>query len=55
MTGSVRELVDYRLKRAKETLDDAQILADKGKWNSAMNRLCYAAYYAVIALLLKSN
>jgi uncharacterized protein (UPF0332 family) len=36
-------------------LDDAQILADRGKWNSAINRLYYAAYYAVIALLLSAD
>lgn len=55
MTGSIRELIEYRLKRAKDTLDDAHILAEKGKWNSTMNRLYYAAYYAVIALLINSN
>jgi len=27
-------------------------LAEKEKWNSTINRLYYAAYYAVIALLL---
>jgi len=55
MTGTIRELIEYRLKRAKDTLDDAHILAEKSKWNSTMNRLYYAAYYAVIALLIKSN
>jgi uncharacterized protein (UPF0332 family) len=52
MSGTKEELIKYRITRAKDTLDDAQILADKGKWNSAINRLYYAAYYAVIALLL---
>jgi uncharacterized protein (UPF0332 family) len=28
-------------------------LADKERWNSAINRLYYSAYYAVIAILLK--
>ena len=55
MIGTIRELIEYRLKRAKDTLDDAHILAEKSKWNSTMNRLYYAAYYAVIALLIKSN
>ncbi|MGC9344217.1 MAG: HEPN domain-containing protein, partial [Bacteroidales bacterium] len=31
------------------------ILAEKGKWNSALNLLYYAAYYAVIALLLSAD
>jgi len=54
MTGSKRDLIEYRIKRAKDTFEDALILAEKNKWNSAINRLYYAAYYAVIALLLKS-
>ena len=53
MKGSKQDLISYRIARAKDTLDDAHILADKEKWNSAINRLYYAAYYAVIALLLK--
>ncbi|HQG78515.1 MAG TPA: HEPN domain-containing protein [Bacteroidales bacterium] len=55
MTGSKRDLIEYRIKRAKDTFEDALILAEKNKWNSAINRLYYAAYYAVIALLLKSD
>ncbi len=55
MTSSREDLVNYRLERAKDTLDDARILADNKKWNSTINRLYYAAYYAVIALLLNSN
>jgi uncharacterized protein (UPF0332 family) len=55
MTGSKRDLINYRLSRAKDTLDDAIILADKEKWNSAINRLYYSAYYAVMALLLNSD
>jgi uncharacterized protein (UPF0332 family) len=43
-------LIEYRLKRAKDTLDDANILAKKNKWNSTINRLYYASYYAVTAL-----
>lgn len=48
-------LIEYRLIRAKDTLDDAHILAEKSKLNSTINRLYYAAYYAVTALLLKSD
>jgi uncharacterized protein (UPF0332 family) len=55
MTGSKSDLVNYRLSRAWDTLDDARILAEKEKWNSAINRLYYAAYYAVIALLLNAD
>jgi|SRR5690554_4518719 uncharacterized protein (UPF0332 family) len=55
MTGSKTDLIRYRLSRSKDTFIDARILADKERWNSAINRLYYAAYYAVIALLLKYN
>ena len=55
MTGTTKDLINYRLERAKETLEDAKLLSEKQRWNSAINRLYYAAYYAVIALLLKEN
>ena len=55
MIGSKEDLVKYRLERAKDTLDDALILSEKNKWNSTINRLYYAAYYAVMALLLQSD
>ncbi|MEI6050669.1 MAG: HEPN domain-containing protein [Bacteroidota bacterium] len=52
MSGTKEDLIRYRITRAKDTLEDAQILADREKWNSTINRLYYAANYAVIALLL---
>jgi len=55
MKGTKSDLIKYRIERAKDTLDDALILAEKGKWNSTINRLYYAAYYAVIALLINSD
>ncbi|HCI55297.1 MAG TPA: hypothetical protein DFI01_05145 [Bacteroidales bacterium] len=55
MTGSKDDLIRYRLSRSKDTFDDAKILADKERWNSAINRLYYFAYYAVIAILLKHD
>lgn len=55
MSGTKEDLIKYRIARAKDTLDDAQLLADNGKWNSAINRLYYAAHYAVIALLLNAD
>lgn len=55
MKGTKEDLIKYRLERAWDTLDDAHILAEKNKWNSAINRLYYSAYYSVIALLLKND
>lgn len=48
-------LVDYRLQRAKETLAEADSLIESAFYNAAVNRLYYACYYAVIALLIKHN
>jgi len=42
----------YRINRAKETLVEATLMADHEKWNAAINRLYYASYYAVLALLI---
>ena len=55
MTGDKDDLVKYRLERAKETFEDAQLLIERKRWNSAINRLYYSAFYAVIALLLYYN
>ncbi len=55
MTGTKDDLIQYRITRAKDTYEDAQILAEREKWNSAINRLYYSAYYAVMALLLDSD
>ena len=51
MTGTKADLVAYRIARAKDTYEDAVILSERERWNSAINRLYYAAYYAVMALL----
>lgn len=55
MKGTKEDLIKYRLSRAKDTFEDAQILAERNKWNSTINRLYYSAYYAVMALLLNSD
>ncbi|TFH44564.1 MAG: HEPN domain-containing protein [ANME-2 cluster archaeon] len=55
MKSDKESYINYRLARAWDTFDDAKILAEKGKWNSTINRLYYAAYYAVMALLLKND
>lgn len=55
MTGTNKDLINYRLERAKETLEDAKLLAEKRWWNSTINRLYYAAYYAISALLLNED
>jgi len=48
-------VVLYRMARARETLEDARILAEKGRWNACVNRLYYACFYAVSALLVRDG
>jgi uncharacterized protein (UPF0332 family) len=55
MIESNGELVSYRLQRARETLADARILADASRWNPCVNRLYYACFYAVSALLIQEG
>ncbi len=53
MTEWSKDLVLYRMTRANETLEDARILANTGRWNACVNRLYYACFYAVSALLVR--
>lgn len=46
------ELVNYRLNRARETIQEVEILIDNQLWSTAVNRIYYACFYAVSALLL---
>ena len=55
MTQWSKELFFYRLERAQETLEDARILANSERWNACVNRLYYACFYAVSALLIKEG
>lgn len=50
-----KEYIHYRLNKARETLRDAEILSHEGSWNSSMNRVYYACFYAVLALLSKQS
>lgn len=52
---SRKELVVYRLDRADETMQEASLMAKEGHYNAAVNRLYYACFYAVQALLLKNQ
>ncbi len=45
----------YRLQKADEALLDAKLLVKNNRWNACINRLYYACYYAVSALLLKEG
>lgn len=46
------EYVRYRIESARKTFEAARVLAENEFWNSAINRLYYALFYAVNALLV---
>jgi uncharacterized protein (UPF0332 family) len=50
-----REVIDYRRKRAKESLEEAKIMLDNKKLLAAVNRLYYSVFYQVVALLLTKD
>ncbi len=52
MKEETRALIRYRMERAGETLEEAAVMLEKGHVNTAVNRLYYACFYAVSALLL---
>jgi uncharacterized protein (UPF0332 family) len=49
------DYINYRFQRALDSFEEAVIMADNKRWNAVVNRLYYACFYAVIALLLKNN
>ena len=55
MISGMDDYVRYRLSKAEEALEDADLLARNGSWNACINRLYYACFYAVAALLVKNQ
>ena len=52
---SIDALATYRLQRSLETMQEAEVLFSNEFYNAVINRLYYACYYAVTALLLKNG
>ncbi|HOW24521.1 MAG TPA: HEPN domain-containing protein [Bacteroidales bacterium] len=50
-----QDYVNYRIQRAKDTINEVDILIENKLWNTAVNRLYYACFYAVGALLMKDG
>jgi len=51
----LKDLVGYRLQRGRDTLEEARLMAKEGHWNACANRLYYAAFYMVSALLIQNG
>jgi len=46
-------LIEYRIQKAKEAIEDAQFLLDNDKMDLAVNRIYYGMFYSLTALALK--
>ncbi len=49
------DLIRYRREKSRETLEDAHLLFQAGRLFSTLNRIYYALFYEVMALLLTKN
>jgi uncharacterized protein (UPF0332 family) len=50
-----KEVVKLRIENAHDTMKEAKLLMDNSFWNAAINRMYYACYYAVTALLINNG
>ena len=49
----IQNLISYRVERAEETYQESLLMFREKHWNACANRLYYACFYAVSALLVK--
>jgi len=47
----LEDLLCYRIRQARETLREAEILLNEVAWRGVVNRAYYAMFYALLALL----
>jgi len=47
------QLIQYRIRQAEETIEEAELLIDNGKLRAALNRIYYGMFYSLLALALK--
>ncbi|MBO4403225.1 MAG: HEPN domain-containing protein [Bacteroidales bacterium] len=50
-----KEIVRYRIEHAVQTLSEVEVLLQNRFYNTAANRMYYACYYAVSALLVANG
>lgn len=46
-----KQLVRYRFNKAQDTFQEVDVLIENSLWNTVVNRMYYASYYAITALL----
>lgn len=52
---NIRALIEYRVSQAGEALREAVLLQEAGHFRGAINRAYYAMFYAVQALIVRSQ
>ena len=52
---SLEDYSNYRLHKAMETIIEVEKHIENGFWNTAINRMYYACFYAVGALLARNG
>ena len=55
MSQGKEELIKYRLERSRETLDEAKLMLEADHLYGATNRIYYACFYAVSAMMMKHD
>lgn len=55
MKETTKAIITYKLERARESLTDAKQLYESGSLHATVNRIYYAMFYSVNALLLTKN
>ena len=50
-----KAVVQFRMEKAKNTFSEIALLTDNALWHTAANRLYYACFYAVTALLIQNG
>lgn len=55
MESYKRELINYRIARAKDAIEEVDILIKSKKFNAAATRIYYGVFYITNALLLTDN
>ena len=51
----IKAIIDYRIEKSAQAFKEAKDNATLGNWNLVVNRLYYAVFYMVLAILLKNN
>lgn len=51
MSYKLKDLIAYRIEKAHKTIEEAKLLFDDSRYNAVVNRLYYACFYSVLALL----